>query len=107
MSGKEIVFILSSFKGSRVNECNFALNIPTVPFLLFSLPDPVCWDAAMNPVIVTHGSIVMGDTLANSVFPQTVFPRSMTYRLTMFVVISAEYFVADCGLKMGMRKVGC
>lgn len=42
------------------------------------------------------------ETIANSVFPQT--SGSMTYNLTMLVVVCVVYFVADCGLRMGMRK---
>lgn len=69
------------------------------------LPPTVCWDAAMNHVTVSYCSIVMGDTIAKSVFPQT--SGSMIYNLTMLVVVCVVYFVADCGLKLGMRKVGC
>lgn len=56
------------------------------------------------PVTVTHCSVIMVDTDANTVFPQTVFSGSSDLPLND---VCAMHFGPDRGLKMGMRKVGC
>lgn len=65
-------------------KCDLTLNIPCVRFLLFFLPRPGYRDAAMmNPVTVTHCSIVMGDTVTVFSHKKSWISGSMTYHLTM------------------------